>query len=312
MNGWTYACLVVGLLLLAAPAGALIPDSIAFGETQWVTAGSSETATVTVQVSNSTSGSTLFPGVAVNFTVDSTYGSISPARVMTDSSGKATAVFKPATLSGTATITATVSEGVDEPLTDSVEQKIDHATACAVTNLSYKQEVTAGGTTDIVVRMEDEYGNVVDDQNVAEEVFFVVGSPEDGSGAVFNNSMDDEISVPVDAVGNATAMLQVDTVAGENIVLVTFPGNIRPRYLTITGLANGEPSKICQSVSPKVEDPNPNYYPELPLGEQFTITYALYDEYGNPAGDQKIKSKRPADLWFPEPGGVVHQNKQYG
>ncbi|KUK61635.1 MAG: von Willebrand factor, type A, partial [Methanoculleus marisnigri] len=65
MGGWTYACLVVGLLLLAAPAGALIPDNVTIvTDTPWLTAGSGDTATITVQVSNSTSGNVSFPGVA--------------------------------------------------------------------------------------------------------------------------------------------------------------------------------------------------------------------------------------------------------
>ncbi|NMA87655.1 MAG: hypothetical protein GX965_00575, partial [Methanoculleus bourgensis] len=90
MNVWTYACLVVGLLLVVAPVGALVPDTIAIStDPEWVTAGSGESATVTVQVSNSTSGNTSFEGVAIDFEVDGEYGSISPARVGIDSAGRA-------------------------------------------------------------------------------------------------------------------------------------------------------------------------------------------------------------------------------
>jgi hypothetical protein len=288
MNVWTYACLVVGLLLVVAPVGALVPDTIAIStDPEWVTAGSGESATVTVQVSNSTSGNTSFEGVAIDFEVDGEYGSISPARVGIDSAGRAAAVFKPGTRSGTATITATVScEGLDEPLTGSVDLYIDHAAPYAIAGLWYESEVTAGGTTDITVLMVDRYGNVVDDRREAETVKFTVGSP--AGGAVFVGGTD-EITVPMDDTGNATVTLEVDTVAGENIVLVTFPGKIGSRYLTVTGLANGEPSEIYQSVSPKVGDLDPEYRPELPLDGQFTITYALYDEYGNPAGGRQIR-----------------------
>ena len=287
MNNWTYACLVVGLVLLAAPAGALIPDAIEMLGTSpdWVTAGSGETATVTVRVTNSSNS---LPGATVVFTVDGTDGTVSPVQAVTNGDGMATAVFKPGTRSGTATITATVPGGVDGPLEKSVEQKVDHAAPYKITHLWYESEVTAGGTTEIVVRMVDEYGNPVDNRSVVEEVFFTVGAIEGGSGATFVGGTD-EITVPVDDVGNATTTLRVDTKAGQNIVSVTFPGKIGLRQLVITGLANGEPSKIYQSVSHKVEGPNPDHYPELPLGEQFTITYALYDEYGNPAGDRKIR-----------------------
>ena len=76
MNGWTYACLVVGLLFLAAPAGALIPDDIT-NETSWATAGSGEPSTVIVGVVNCTGP------ISVNFAVDTAYGSISPSHVST-------------------------------------------------------------------------------------------------------------------------------------------------------------------------------------------------------------------------------------
>ncbi|KAF5088491.1 Bacterial Ig-like domain [anaerobic digester metagenome] len=289
MNGWTYACLAVGLLFLAAPAGALIPDNVKIITSgEWLTAGSGETATVMVQVTNGTLATPVV-GAAVYLAVDDDeYGSISRTYVVTGDDGKATAIFRHGTRSGTATITATVAREGMEPLTDSGEQQIDHATAHKVANLWYDPEVTAGGETNITVRMVDKYGNVVDNRSVAEKVTFTVGQIEGGTGATFNNGWDN-ITVSVDDAGNATATLQVDTMAGENIVYVTFPGNIGPRSLTITGLANGKPSKIYQFVSPKGEDSDPDYYPEQPLGEQFTITYALYDEYGNPAGDREIR-----------------------
>ena len=289
----TYAYLAVGLLLLAAPAGALIPDNITISASPvWLTAGGDNAATITVQVKNSTSP---LEGVGVDFDVDGTYGSISPLHAVTDSDGKAMADFRPGTVAGTAKITATVPyEGPDEPLVGSIDLQIDHTIPHAIAGLWYKPEVTAGGETDITVRMEDRYGNVVDSRREdalgislqAENVTFMVGSP--GGGAAFAGGRD-KIPVPVDENGNATARLRVDTVAGENMVFLTFSGKVGPRSLIIAGLANGEPSKIYQIISPKVEDPNPDYHPELPLGEQFTITYILYDEYGNPAGDRQIR-----------------------
>ena len=127
MGGWTYACLVVGLLLLAAPAGALIPDNVTIvTDTPWLTAGSGDTATITVQVSNSTSGNVSFPGVAINFAADSEYGSILPASALTDSAGVATAVFTPTTRSGDVTITAGFfSQG--QEVSDATVCRVDHA-----------------------------------------------------------------------------------------------------------------------------------------------------------------------------------------
>ncbi|MCC7554933.1 MAG: VWA domain-containing protein [Methanoculleus marisnigri] len=275
MNGWTYVCLVVGLLFLAAPASALIPDDITLStDKPWLVAGNGETATVTILVTNGTSADPV-SGVDIDLAVDGEYGSISPARVTTGSDGEATATFRHGTLSGTATITATVSEGVDVPLTGSVDQQIDHAAAHKIANLWYEPKVTAGETTEIVVRMVDEYGNLVDSRNVAETVFFMVGSP-----ACFVNGTD-EITVPVDAAGNVTATLRVDTTAGGNVVLIQPPSPLVLKSFTITG-EGGLPAAITQEITPSSGS--------VPADgkTKVSFTYTLLDEYGNPSGEQGL------------------------
>jgi len=276
MNGWTYACLVVGLLFLAAPAGALIPDDITLStDTPWLTAGSGGTSTVTILVTNGTSVAPVV-GAVVDLTVDSAYGSISPVRVVTDGNGKATATFKHGTRSGTATITATVShEELAEPLTGSREQQIDHATPHKIANLWYEPEVTAGGTTEIVVRMVDKYGNVVDGRNVVEKVTFTVGSPAEFVGGT------DKITVPVDAAGNATATLRVDTLIGENIVWIHPPAPIGDDSFSITGVG-GLPADITQIVVPSSGSVPADGKTEV------SFTYILFDEYGNPTAGQGL------------------------
>jgi len=273
MNGWTYACLVVGLLFLAAPAGALIPDNITLStDTPWLTAGSGGSSTVTVLVTNGTSA-TPVPGAGVDLTVDSAYGSISPVHVVMGSDGKATATFRHGTRSGTATITATVShEELNESLTGICEQQIDHATPHRIANTLYEPKVTAGGTTEIVVRMVDKYGNVVDGRNVAEEVTFMVGSP---SGLLDGASLVEELSVPVDNAGNVTATLRVDTMAGENIVYIQPPRPILSDMISITGVG-GLPSSITQFVAPSSGSVPADGKTEV------SFTYTLLDEYGNP------------------------------
>ncbi|NLT23966.1 MAG: hypothetical protein GXX82_13045, partial [Syntrophorhabdus sp.] len=148
------------------PAAALIPDTVAIStDSEWLTAGGSDTATVTVQVTNSTSGSALTGRTTVEFAVDSTFGSITPAVTTTDATGTTTAVFTPGTRSGTAPITVTVSYRDEEETlvqTKTVLQQIDHAAPYRIENIWYEPEVTVGGTTDIAVRMVDRYGNPVD------------------------------------------------------------------------------------------------------------------------------------------------------
>jgi Mg-chelatase subunit ChlD len=276
-----YACLVIGLVLLAAPVAGQIPDAVTVStDTAWLTAGSGETAAITVNVTNSTPA-TGVGGVRVELSVDGTDGSITPAKVVTAADGKATARFRPGTKSGTARITATVLyEGLDEPLTDSVEQHIDHAAPYRLASLWYNPEVIVGETTDIVLRMEDRYGNPVDSRRVAETVTFMVGSP--AGGARFEESGSDKATVEVDETGNATATLCVDMVAGENIVYIQPPASAGSgRYITITA-AGGEPAGIYLVVDPASAS--------VPAdGDKvIRLTYTLRDAFGNSAPGQGL------------------------
>jgi len=280
---WIYAYLAIGLLLLAAPAGALVPDSITIKTDRvWVTAGSPEPSTLTVQVLNSTSGNTSFGGVAVNFAVNETYGSISPVQVVTGTDGKATAVFTPGTRSGDALITV----GFTSPGTGASNWtvcRIDHATPYRFENIWYSPEVTAGGETKIIVRVEDRHRNVVDskreaDMNIppaeTDNVTFTVGSP--GGEAAFVGSTD-MITLPVDEKGNVTATLRVDKLAGENLVWIQPPAPVRGGYISIAGVA-GPPFNITTVVNPADASVRAN-------GEdKVSFTYSLLDEYGNPSG----------------------------
>mgnify|MGYP005840660445 CR=1 FL=1 len=278
MRSWKCAYIVIaGLLLLMAPASALVPDGVEIStSSEWLTAGSGDTATIVVLV---TSGSTPIPGAAVAFAVEGAPGSISPAVITTNDAGRATTVFSPATTSGTATITATVShEELAGPLTRSVDQQIDHAAPAAITGLWYDPVVTAGGTTNITVRMADRYGNVVDSRNMAETVRLMVGAP---AGFMVGEACTDDISVPVDAGGNATATLRVDTVAGENLVWIQPPVPIKNNYISITSVG-GELSDIILTVDPVGAS--------VPAdGEKvIEITYTLFDGCGNPTSGQPL------------------------
>jgi hypothetical protein len=276
---WVYVCLAVGLLLVVAPAGALVPDGITINtDVDWLTAGSGETATVTVQVTNSTPGNTSFEGVEVELAVDGEYGSISPGCVELDSSGSAAATFRPGTLSGTAEITATVlCDEMDEPLVGSGYQKIDHATPYRIANIWYSPRVTAGGTTDITVQMADRYGNIVDDRREAEAVKFMVGSPE--GRATFDGGTD-EITKSVDESGNATVTLKVSTLAGMNTVYIQHLE--LSQYISVRGMADGVPAAISCMVEPSGASVPANGK------DKITLMYMLTDVHGNPAGGQGV------------------------
>ncbi|MDD3934513.1 MAG: hypothetical protein PHP55_11685, partial [Methanoculleus sp.] len=236
---------------------------------------------MTVEVLNGTS--TPVPGVAVDFAVNGAPGTVTPVSNPTNSSGMTTAVFRHGTRSGTATITVKVArDGMDGFLTGSVDLQIDHAAPYKIANLWYEPEVTAGGTTEITVRMMDRYDNVVDDRRVAENVTFTVGSPN--GTAVFNNTAD-RLSMSVDDAGNATATLQVDTMAGENLVFIQPPAPVRGEYITILGVADGEPCTLKVDVQP--DEGNPPYV-YAGSNSKFLLTYTLRDKFGNPSSGKEL------------------------
>jgi hypothetical protein len=313
MNRWTYVCLVVGLLLLVAPASALIPDNITLStDKPWLTAGSGETATITVQVSNSTSGNVSFPGVAINFAADSVYGSILPASALTDSAGLATAVFTPTTRSGGATITAGFfSQG--QEVSDATVCRVDHAAPYVIADTLYEPEVTVGETTAIAVRVADRYGNPVDSRREdalntpSETVHFMVGSPT-GNATFIGAVMLEEIAVKVDATGNATAMLLVDTTAGEHLVFIQPPEPVKSDYISIIGVADGGVSSVILTA-----DPASGSVP-ADGDKKVELTYTLVDRYGNRVAGQGLwvnasiqRGDRPAE----EESALLHSNR-YG
>lgn len=278
MNTWMYAHLAVGLLLLAAPAGALVPDTMTIEtDPDWVTAGSRDAATVTVRVSNSTSGNTPIAGVVVNFAVNETYGSIFPAQTVTDVDGMAVATFTPGTRSGDATITAGFSS-LDVGTSSSTVCRIDHATPYRIENIWYSPEATVGETASITVRLADRYGNPVDNRNVTETVRFTVGSPNGTAAFV-------DADVKVDDTGNATATLRLDTMAGEHLVHIQPPAPVRGEYITIIGVGNGEPCTLDVDVQPDEGEP-PHVY--AGSDSRFLLTYTLRDGFGNPSPGKEL------------------------
>ena len=167
--------------------------------------------------------------------------------------------------------------------------------------------MTVGGTTAITVQTVDRYGNPVDSRNTAETVRFMVGAP---AGFVVDGPCMDEVSVPVDAEGNAVVTLRVDTAAGENLVWIQPPAPVKSKCISITGVADGVPFSIVQVVNPASGSVRANGE------EKVSFTYTLYDEYKNPAAGQPLRvdalvkrGDRPAEqqtaLLYSNPLGQV-------
>ncbi len=284
MKYWIFGYLLLGIVMMTPPVGAQIPDQVSItGSTAWLVAGSGESATITVEVQN---GGTPLPGLAVAFSVDAAYGSITPAGGVTDPDGRATATFIPGTLSGAAPIAVAVTYA-DGETTGTVEevylQQIDHAAPYTLAGLEYAAEATVGEETDITVRLADRYDNPIDNRNIAESVVFSVGSADGTAGFVNGEECVPTISREVNGDGAAIATLHVGQRAGDNLIAIDLPDPVAdPPFVSVLGVADGNPAAIAGYV-----EPNP---PVIPAdGEStFFLTFVVRDQYGNAVTDSPV------------------------
>ena len=281
MNFQKVILLTILLGLIVPAVGAAGPGRITLSsDTGWLVANGTDSAGITVQVLDR-SGAPL-DNCTVAFSVDPVYGRLSPATVTTGASGTAAATFITNKTSGVAVITARAG-AVEETLSLS----IDHDLPYRVAYIHYDSEVTAGDSTTITVGVADRHGNPVDDRRVAETVRFSVGSVDDdavfidGGGAAVP-----ELEETVNATGFVQVPLRTGRSIGENIVRMTvLPGGV-DRYISIHGLPTGLPAAITASVSP---DADPVPYQPADGGSTFSLTYRLFDAWGNPAAGRDLR-----------------------
>ncbi|MCK9277047.1 MAG: VWA domain-containing protein [Methanoculleus sp.] len=270
------------LLGLIVPAvGAADPGRITLsGDVDWLVANGTDSAKITVQVLDE--GGAPLANRTVALGVDPIYGRLSPATVTTGASGTAVATFTANKTSGVAVITARA--GAVEAR---FEQKIDHGLPSRIAYLHYDAEVTAGDGTTIVAGLADWHGNTVDDRRVAETVRFSVGSVGDDAAFIGDGGAPvRELERTINATGFVRADLATGRTAGENIVRMTvLPGGF-DRYISVHGLPTGLPAEIDISVSP---DADPDPYQPANGENTFTLTYRLFDAWGNPAAGRDIR-----------------------
>ncbi|HOI58139.1 MAG TPA: VWA domain-containing protein, partial [Methanoculleus sp.] len=281
MNFQKIIILTILLGLIVPAVGAADPGRIVLSsDIGWLVANGADSSGITVQVLDGDGAS--LPNCTVALDVDPIYGRLAPATVTTGASGTAVTTFTVNKTSGVAVITARAG-AVEETLSLS----IDHDLPSRIVYLHYDSEVTAGNTTTITVGVADRHGNPVDDRRVAETVRFSAGSVDDD--AVF---IDDGGSpVPVlerstNVTGFVRAEFRTGRTVGENIVRMTvLPAGV-DRYISIRGLPTGLPAAIDVSVSP---DADPIPYRSANGEDTFTLTYRLFDAWGNPAAGRGLQ-----------------------
>ncbi len=268
-------CLIVPAVSAAGPGRIILSC-----DADWLVADGTDSAGITVQVLDG-SGVPL-GNCTVALDVDPVFGRLSPAIVTTGASGTAVATFTVNRTSGVAVITAragTVEETLHLP--------IDHDLPYRITHLHYDSEVTAGDIATITVGLADRHGNPVDDRHVAETVHFSVGSVDDDAVFIGDGGAPvPELERTVNATGFVRVPLRTGRTAGENIVRITvLPGGTY-RYISIHGLPTGLPAAIAVSVSP---DADPEPYQPADGWSTFTLTYRLFDSWGNPAAGRDLR-----------------------
>ena len=281
MNFQKVVLFTILLGLIVSAVSAADPDRIQLStDADWLVANGVDSAVISIQALDA-SGVPL-KNCTVALGVDPIYGRISPATVTTGVSGITIATFTASRTSGTAVITARAG-AVEETL----RLSIDHDLPCRVTYLDYESEVTAGATTTITVGLADLHGNMLNDQRVAETVRFSAGSVDDDA-AFIDDGGDPvpELERTVNATGFVQVPFRTSRTVGENIVRIGVLQDGTSRYISIHGQPTGIPAAIAVAVSP---DADPVPYQPADSESMFTLTYRLFDAWGNPAAGRDVR-----------------------
>ncbi|MDD1702146.1 MAG: VWA domain-containing protein [Methanoregula sp.] len=275
-------CLVMLVLPVSAASG---PDqySTIASSASWVVANGADHATITVVAQNV---STTFPNATVAFSVNTTdYGTISPASVLTDANGVATSVFTTKKKSGTAIIKAVITYG-NVSVEKTISQDIDHDSPYNAT-FFYDNSVTVGTETPFVINFRDKWGNLIDNRKSDDlHTVSLHISSVSGAGAFdYGGSLVQDVTLPLDAQGNASVTVRVDTVAAENIIWQKSFGEVADHYPSITSVTDGVPCSMTVALTPD----NPAALPADGAADHtFSFIYTLYDQYGNVASNQSL------------------------
>jgi protocatechuate 3,4-dioxygenase beta subunit len=274
------------LLLIAAPVAAENQVTLQVAVTssnQNIAADGQDSATITVTVMDS--AGTAIKLADVVLTVSSPW-SLKDSVGETRNDGTFATSFLPTTMSGNATITATVtgttSSGVltGSASYDQVIVGSDPAKALSL----YSDVGTVGSQTSILVLVLDKNGNPVSSKKKVHQVIFNTSTNSDN--AIVNTVTKKNgkgLSVLLNDSGYAAVDFLLSTKPGMNYLVITPPSPLPQELITIHGIPNAVPTSITQKVTP-VGNP-----PTLVTGSSyFVIDYRLTDAWGNPSAGQSL------------------------
>ena len=279
-----YLLLLLFLCAVAVPAAALNPVNAAVSTSKdWIIADGTDSSVITITLTDGTNKP--IGGADLVLSLDKNTWSLRDTVLKTDATGTAQTLFLPTTKSGTATITvsATVAGVTTTPVTASLVQKIDAGTPYTVSS-SYPSAATVGTVQNITVGVFDAYGNPVTSKRLANAVVFTTTSSGSNGFSDGTGNLVKTIPVPLNDTGYARVPFTLNTKVGDNFVMIAPPAPLMQSLIAITGVGNGLPYSIIQSVSPPGNPP----YVMTDGSSQAAIIYFLYDQWGNPSTDQDI------------------------
>jgi hypothetical protein len=281
--------IIICLVFLVGIVSGHLPDtSTNTTSNPWVVANGADQTTITVMVSNLSLGS--MQGANVTFTIDTpTYGTLSPVTAVSDVTGKATSTFKVNTKSGIAVITATITSHDGYTVTRTINQNIDHDSPYYA-SFTHPLNGTVASEVPFNILVTDHWGNPIDDrkQLIPDDVHIISlhvhGPAPDDCGFVTANTSSHDVLSTLGINGDTSLTVRLTQKAGPNSILMDAFGSIPDKLEWIDADTNGVPFWITQVYSPM------GYPPTLPADGTsfFTITYNLFDKFGNPTNNQSI------------------------
>lgn len=278
-------------------------DPVSDANKRWAIANGNDQTKVSVWAVNTSGGDYYYiPNLNVIFSSNNTeMGIFSSLGAVTDSNGRANAIFTTKTKSGSVNLTAKVYYTTSSYVTNSIVLLIDHDFPYnydSPTYPNYKSEVELGTNTTISVKMLDKWGNLIEnrrelDEGISpEEVYFSVEGSPSGSDLFnaaafwYNNNLTQSITIPVDNTGNSSVILRMDQKPGINYIFINpLLATVPDKYIQIIGEAVGEPYAIEGWVNPpSIGGENPWVYTGTDTSDdllKFTLTYKVLDKYGN-------------------------------
>jgi hypothetical protein len=274
--------LLVVLLTGCASAIDVSSSTISTDTPGWMVANGLDQATITVHVVDSSLVSVKDANVTFDFGSGSAgLGTLTPAfpmKVITGADGLAHAVFRTGTLSGNATINATITcdDGFTVPVSLMVFQRIDHDVPQDA-HFNNPAEATVGSIVHMNITITDisPNHNPVDNKNVAEAVTLSM-SGVGGAGYWDGTDYVPQIVKTTDGNGNVSVDVRLSTIAMKNYIQMDPIGNmVLAPQIYINGKAEPNPAYISQTY------PVPNILPADGTAS-FSFFYNLTDRYDNP------------------------------